>query len=246
METNILVAATQYTFSVAFVGMAAGALYFILERGNLAPELRRVATLAAVIAFVACLNYFSMKSMVGMSGNLEELKQFPTELRYVDWLITTPLILSIFPTLLGPGPETAGIMAKLMLADVVMVVTGYVGEVSINAAGGGTMMGWWGYILGDVAWVYIIVILYGAVGRLARDLSVDVQRQINHMRLFVVIGWATYPVGFIIPLLGYGTDYGVLRELVYNFADLANKVGFGVIAVSAAQTLSFELYEEEG
>lgn len=246
MESNLLVAATQYTFSVSFVGMAAGALYFILERGNLAPELRRVATLSAVIAFVACLNYFSMKGMVGNGGLADELLKFPTEYRYVDWLITTPLILAIFPTLLGPGRETAGIMAKLMLADVLMIVMGYVGEISINSASGGTNLGWWGYILGCVAWVYIIVILYGVVGRLAKEMSVDVQRYINAMRLFVVIGWATYPVGFIIPLLGYGSDFQILRELIYNFADLINKVGFGVVAVAAAQAISYEMYEEEG
>lgn len=245
MENSTLIFATQYMFSVAFVGMAAGSLYFILERKSLAPELQRLATIAAVVPFVACLNYFYMKNMVGISGNLQDVLNFPTAFRYVDWLITTPLLLSMFPILLGDSEEHFSVMVHLMVADVIMIVTGYIGEVSIIGAKGGTMGGWVGYIAGCVAWGYIVITLFGTVAKMAANLSVPVQRRLNAMRRFVVFGWAIYPIGFIVPLLGYGVEYQVIRELIYCVADLINKVGFGMVAMSAAQAISYELYAQD-
>lgn len=245
MNDNLLVYATQYMFSVAFVGMAAGSLYFILERKNLAPEMQRLASICAVVPFVACLNYFYMKNMVGITGNVDDVLNFPTAFRYVDWLITTPLLLSMFPYLLGDSEEHFSVMSKLMVADVIMIATGYYGEVSIINASGGTINGWIGYILGCFAWLYIVVTLYGTVAKLAANMSVPVQKSLNTMRLFVVIGWAIYPIGFFVPLLGYGVEFQVVRELLYCIADLVNKVGFGLVAMSAAQTISYELYAQD-
>jgi bacteriorhodopsin len=46
------------------------------------------------------------------------------------------------------------------------------------------------------------------------------------MRLFVLLGWAIYPIGFLMARSGYGE----LREIAYNVADVVNKVGFGLVA----------------
>jgi bacteriorhodopsin len=53
--------------------------------------------------------------------------------------------------------------------------------------------------------------------------------------LFIVFGWAIYPLGFLLTLISNSPDVRVARELVYNFADLFNKVGFGIVAIYAIQ-----------
>lgn len=238
-EVNFLVLATQYMFWVGFVGMAAATLYFLVERNSLNPEYRSTATVAALVTFVAAVHYFFMKDEVGTSGLISQIESFPTEIRYVDWLITTPLLLVKFPLLLGLKGKIGNLLlVKLLTADVVMIVSGYIGETSINAAGGFTQAGLWGFLIGTLAWIYIIYLLYTTVTEAAMKKPLPIQKALLNMRLFILIGWAIYPIGYAVTLLSSGVEVQLVRELIYNVADLTNKVGFGLVAFFAVKTMS--------
>lgn len=238
-DVNLLVLATQYMFWVGFVGMAAGTLYFLVERNSLAPEYRSTATVAALVTFVAAIHYYFMKQAVGESGLLSEIDGFPTEIRYIDWLVTTPLLLIKFPLLLGlKGGKGRSLLTKLVIADIIMIIGGYIGESSINLAGGFTQLGLWAYVVGCVAWFYIIYLLFTNVTIAAEDKPAPIRKALLQMRLFILIGWAIYPVGYAVTLFAPGIEVQLVRELIYNFADLINKVGFGLIAFFAVKTMS--------
>ena len=57
---------------------------------------------------------------------------------------------------------------------------------------------------------------------------------------FVVIGWAIYPIGYILGTEGglFGMSIGSaddgLLNLCYNIADAVNKIGFGLVVYSLA------------
>lgn len=238
-DVNLLVLATQYMFWVGFVGMAAGTLYFLVERNSLAPEYRSTATVAALVTFVAAIHYYFMKQAVGESGLLSEIDGFPTEIRYIDWLVTTPLLLIKFPLLLGlKGGKGRSLLTKLVIADIIMIIGGYIGESSINLAGGFTQLGLWAYVVGCIAWFYIIYLLFTNVTKSAEDKPAPIRKALLQMRLFILIGWAIYPVGYAVTLFAPGIEVQLVRELIYNFADLINKVGFGLIAFFAVKTMS--------
>ncbi|HBQ76417.1 MAG TPA: rhodopsin [Exiguobacterium sp.] len=238
-DVNLLVLATQYMFWVGFVGMAAGTLYFLVERNSLAPEYRSTATVAALVTFVAAIHYYFMKQAVGESGLLSEIDGFPTEIRYIDWLVTTPLLLIKFPLLLGlKGGKGRSLLTKLVIADIIMIIGGYIGESSINLAGGFTQLGLWAYVVGCIAWFYIIYLLFTNVTKVAEDKPAPIRKALLQMRLFILIGWAIYPVGYAVTLFAPGIEVQLVRELIYNFADLINKVGFGLIAFFAVKTMS--------
>lgn len=238
-DVNLLVLATQYMFWVGFVGMAAGTLYFLVERNSLAPEYRSTATVAALVTFVAAIHYYFMKQAVGESGLLSEIDGFPTEIRYIDWLVTTPLLLIKFPLLLGlKGGKGSSLLTKLVIADIIMIIGGYIGESSINLAGGFTQLGLWAYVVGCIAWFYIIYLLFTNVTKAAEDKPAPIRKALLQMRLFILIGWAIYPVGYAVTLFAPGIEVQLVRELIYNFADLINKVGFGLIAFFAVKTMS--------
>jgi bacteriorhodopsin len=56
-----------------------------------------------------------------------------------------------------------------------------------------------------------------------------------------------YPLGYMVPLLGYEGEMLVTRELIYCIADLAAKAGFGILAVSLAKKLSLhEISQRQG
>ena len=235
---DILVIATKYSFFVGFAGMAAATLYFIIERNSLAPEYRTTATLAAVVTFVAAVHYQAMKVAVGTEPSVDSIANFPTEIRYIDWIITTPLLLVKFPTLLRLGNTGKSLLTRLVTADIVMIGTGYFGETSINRADGATGLGWIMFAISMSAWFYILYILYTNVSQAARTESDAIRDGLKSMRTFILVGWAIYPLGYFITLFAGGVEVQVVRELVYNVADLVNKVGFGLVAVMAAKKMS--------
>jgi sensory rhodopsin len=63
---------------------------------------------------------------------------------------------------------------------------------------------------------------------------------LSRLKLFIVFGWLIYPLGFLITLLSNSPEVRVTRELIYNVADLFNKVGFGMVAVYAVQQIMRE------
>jgi hypothetical protein len=58
--------------------------------------------------------------------------------------------------------------------------------------------------------------------------------------IIVVFGWAVYPIGYFLGYLtgGNPADSMGTLSIVYNFADLINKIGFGVIIWNVAVTAS--------
>ncbi|MEQ8406102.1 MAG: bacteriorhodopsin [Oceanicaulis sp.] len=238
MTETFLTLLVQYSFWIGFSAMAAGALYFALERQSLAVEYQMVATLSAALTAIAAINYWTMKDF-GLSLDAEGQLSFPTHFRYIDWLLTTPMLLAIIPILLNMERGVGALMAKLLIADVIMVVTGYVGETSINAGLFPTVVGWAFYAAGVLAFAYIVFVLYGAMTSAQSQLPPERARAIGRLKLFVTFGWLIYPAGFFFTLVGDGATPALIRELVYNFADIINKVGFCMVAVAAAKAASY-------
>lgn len=236
-STNFLVLATQYSFYMAFAGMLASAFYFHMERHNLTPKYSAVASLCMMVVAIAAINYATMKDMVGLDGVYATLSNFPTEFRYVDWILTTPLILAVL-VMLTNSTNKGALIAKLMVADVIMIASGYTGEVSVNAANGGTAVGWIGFVISTLAFVYILMVIYSELGEAAGDMPDDLHSSYSFLQNSILIFWIVYPLGYLVPLLGYQGELLAVRELVYCIADLVSKVVFGIIAVSLAKKLS--------
>ncbi|MEZ5581511.1 MAG: bacteriorhodopsin [Candidatus Competibacteraceae bacterium] len=69
----------------------------------MAAEYRSAVNMATLICFIAAVQYFGMQREVGIDAGTDSIITFPTELRYIDWLLTTPLLVAMVPTLLNPG-----------------------------------------------------------------------------------------------------------------------------------------------
>jgi bacteriorhodopsin len=237
IEHAFLLQLVQYSFWIGFSAMAAGVVYFALERQSLAVEYQMVATLSAALVAIAAINYWEMKDFVFMGA--DGAVAFPTHFRYVDWLLTTPMLLAIIPLLLGVEKGRGALMAQLIVADVIMIAAGYIGEVSINDGLFPTLVGWVFYAVGVLAFFYILFLLFATMTAAQARLPEDRARAIGVLKVFVAVGWAIYPLGFFVTLVGEGAGAGLLRELIYNVADVVNKVGFCMIAVSAAKSASY-------
>ena len=233
---------TMYLFWVGTVAMGAGALYFWLMMGNVPRAYRSVMVVAGIICAVACFHYYRMSgiyleqvaSLFDADGNRiegAEIGQFPTAYRYIDWLITVPLLVMEFPLLLNLGKKAKGLFLGLVGAALAMLIFAWVAEES--PVGGAS---WWiNYLISCGAWVVIIAILFTTVTKQMKTQPESIAKALSTMRVFIVVGWAIYPIGFLMALIGpEGESW---REIFYNVADVINKVFFGLVCYYGAKAL---------
>jgi sensory rhodopsin len=232
----ILRSLLDMSFTLTFIAFIACAFFLYLERDRVPEEFRLVVRVSTVYLTIAAINYFYMRQVYA-EGAAKGISTFPTSFRYVDWILTTPLMLIKFPLLLGIGEKGRNFMVRLVVLDLIMIVTGYVGEVTTGQA-----MHFGFFLLGCIAWFGILASLFSALTTLPDRIGPSVRGGIRSMSLFIVIGWAVYPVGFFAPILGLPDD---VRELVYNIADLVNKVGLCLVVYFAAMGAGREIDEAQ-
>ncbi|MFM8579832.1 MAG: bacteriorhodopsin [Planctomycetaceae bacterium] len=225
---TLLQTLTLYLFFAGTVAMGAGALYFFLLRNDVAPEYRSTMVVAGLVCGIACFHYLKMTSVYQAGGG------FPTALRYVDWLFTTPLLLVKFPLLLRLGDRGSRFFWQLVVLDVAMIVTAFIAETSPVDS-----QPWWTFFLISCGFELAIVgVLFVSLGQAIAEAPVPLANALSTMRLFVLIGWAIYPIGFLMARAGAG-EY---REIIYNVADVINKVGFGLVAYQGIKAVSHRDY----
>lgn len=235
-----LVLITQYTFVVTMLGMAGASVFFWLERDTLEANFRSAATIAGIYTAIAATMYFRMSGVVGTNGDIQGLLALPTHIRYIDWLITTPLMLVNLMILLEVTAEKQGVVIVIIAADIAMIVFGFFGERFANTPGM-TFEAWVMFSLGMLAFILLLYMLYSTLAEVAKDKVVPVRRAFFNIRLFILIGWSIYPLGFVFGMLGDADGFKVARELVYNISDLVNKVGLGLIALIAAKEVTRDI-----
>lgn len=232
-----LIILTQTLFMLGFVSMAAGTLYFVLERTELKPEHKSTATYAALITFIAAILYLQMKDVVSFPGVTDVAAiQSTMPLRYIDWILTTPLLLLEFGIIASLAGAPKGTTYRLVLADLVMIITGYFGEIGEP----GTVGNYVNFIISSLAWGYIAYTIWQikpSKGTPAMKASIE------SMKKFVVFGWVIYPIGTAIQefLEISGSDAATIEvavcaaAIIYVIADVVNKVGFGIVALRAVK-----------
>ena len=231
-----LLVITQAFFMLGFVAMAAGTLYFVLERGDLKPEHRIAATYAAIITFIAAIMYWTMTGVVNFGEGAATASDVSATmpLRYIDWLITTPLLLVEFGLIVAiAGAATKGFVTRIVIADIIMIATGYLGEIGME--GDMTTVLW--FVISSLAWLYIVYAVFQIKIAGMPDYAASA---VKVMRRFVMLGWAIYPIGTateeFMKLSGADVSSAVaIAAIVYVIADVLNKVGFGMVAVKAAK-----------
>jgi len=223
------------SFWIISMALIASTVFFFLERDRVSAKWKTSLTVSGLVTLIAAVHYFYMRDVwVGTGAS-------PTVFRYIDWLITVPLLMIEFYLILAAITKvSSGIFWRLMVGTVVMLVGGYVGEA-------GYMPVWPAFIIGMAGWAYILYeIFLGEASKVsATQAPPAVQSAFNAMRWIVTLGWAIYPLGYF---FGYLTgsnpsDSANALNIIYNLADFLNKIAFGLIiwAVAVNQTESEKL-----
>ncbi len=130
------------------------------------------------------------------------------------------------------GLAVPGRVWQVLIGTFVMLIRGYLRE-------SGYMNVTIGFVIGMLGWFYILYeIFFGPAGKAAETAtSPAVKYTYNAMRWIVTVGWAIYPVGYV---LGYmtGTADQASLNIIYNLADFVNKIAFGLLIWYAATSES--------
>ena len=214
------------SFWIISMALIAATAFFFLERDRVSPKWKTSLTVSGLVTLVAAVHYFYMRDVWVVTGST------PTVFRYIDWMITVPLLMIEFYLILAAITKVqSGIFWRLIVGTLVMLVGGYLGEARYLAV-------WPAFIIGMAGWAVILYeIFLGQAGKIsAADAPPAVRSAFNTMRLIVTFGWAIYPIGYF---FGYLTGSGPAESanalnIIYNAADVLNKIAFGLIIWSVA------------
>ena len=211
------------SFWIATAVMAAGALFFFVERSTVKASWQTSLTVAALVCFVAFWHYMYMRDVWVMTG------ESPTVYRYIDWLITVPMqIVEFYLILAACTAVSLGVFWKLLAGSLVMLLGGYFGET-------GVLSPMVGFVVGMAGWIFIIYYIFVGEAAQIKDSAgnENLVLAFDGIKWIVTIGWAIYPIGYFMGYLGGGVDANGLNTL-YNLADLVNKFLFGLVIWYAA------------
>lgn len=214
-----------FTFFIGSMAMLAATVFFFAERRSVSDKWRLSLTVSGLITGIAAIHYYYMRDYYLTMGSS------PTEFRYIDWILTVPLMCVEFYLLTKPYGAKAKTLFGLIAASVGMLVTGYIGEAIQPES---TIL--WGTI-STVFYLYIVYeVFFGSVAKLAKvSNNASLNQAMFLLKIFITLGWSVYPIGYMTMdgnlLEGLGNI-----DVIYNLADAINKIGFGLVIYYVAVT----------
>jgi len=218
-----------FTFFTGYMAMLAASVFFFFQIQQVDAKWKNSLLVSALITGIAAVHYYYMRDYYNATN------ETPIALRYIDWTLTVPLMCLEFYLLLKPAGAKTSFMWKLIIAAVVMLVAGYIGEAFTDGSMGHSVL--WG-VISTVGYIYILYSAWFGEARQLADSSNSpaVKKGINALAWFVFAGWAIYPIGYM--AMPGGWLSGVLDpnsiNLFYNVADAINKIGFGLVVYGIA------------
>jgi bacteriorhodopsin len=214
-----------FTFFVGCMAMMAASAFFFLSLSQFDKKWRTSVLVSGIITFIAAVHYYYMRDYWASFG------ESPTFFRYVDWILTVPLMCLEFYLILKIAGAKKSLLSKMIFYSVIMLVTGYFGEAVYPESAQ-----IWGLISGIAYFAIVYEIWLGEASKLAKAAGGNVLEAHKILCWFVLVGWAIYPLGYMLGTEGWYTS--ILGkgnvDVAYNIADAINKIGFGLVIYSLA------------
>lgn len=219
-----------FSFTIAVMGAAT--VFSLLGRSQVSPVYRTALTLTGIVTLIAGYHYLRIFNSWDATYTLVNGKLTPTGVafndayRYVDWLLTVPLLLvELILVMRLSRAETLSKSFKLGLLAALMVILGYPGEIA--ADNGGRWL-WW-----SLAMVPFVIIVYELYIGLRTSIALQpdsVKDLVRTARTLTIVSWCFYPVVFIFPMIGLtGGTATTAVQVGYTIADIVSKAVFGVL-----------------
>ncbi|HEX8426809.1 bacteriorhodopsin [Hymenobacter sp.] len=257
-EVGLLPMVTYFFISVAAYSFLGNLIFSLATHSSVVPEHRTSRVFEAIIAAVAGVSYFLI--LTYYHHMLEDLAKLTSDeerrslinhsyqaiggYRYMDWAVTTPLLLLKMVGMLRIKPHEAKRSIRVLLcADFFMILTGFIGEQQLTPDGhiqaGPKLL--WGAI--STAGYVLIPLTLRRLWQQFKERAREPERHaFKWMALTTVTTWGVYPIGYLLTLTDLNLDW---IHIAFTIADIVNKVGVVVVVYLAAKKLLEERLPEE-
>ncbi|WP_299036115.1 bacteriorhodopsin [uncultured Pseudokineococcus sp.] len=217
----------------SYVGvMALGAVVFgVWARNPLGVP--RVEYVVAAAIPVWSGTWYAVMALGG--GQTEVAGQTTYWARYVDWVVTTPLLLvALALTATHALPRfPRRLVAALVAADVVMITAGALADLAEAAA--------WRYALHGLGWLGLVAVLalvWGPLRRLAEQQPPAMAAAFRRVALLLSLLWLGYPLVWLLGPSGLGLVGQTTDTALFVLLPAVSKVVWSVVDLTELRTLS--------
>lgn len=239
--------------SFTFAAMAASTVFFWLRLPSIAEKYKSAMAITGIVTFIAAYHYFRIfNSWVGaysypkpVNGTMFVDQPIPTgtpfndAYRYMDWLLTVPLLLIEIVLVMDLSEdETFRKSWQLGSAAALMIILGYPGELILEQSKLGGRWLWWCFAM--IPFIYIVyTLIIGLSNATNAEADETVRKNIRTAQYMTVCSWLTYPIVYIIPMMGVSGSSAVVGiQMGYCISDIVSKcgVGFLIYGIAAAKS----------
>mgnify|MGYP006273817927 FL=1 len=218
--------------SFGFASMLATTVFLYISSSRVLPKYRQAIVISGTVTLIALYHYwriFDSFVAAGKDGTFNEAY------RYVDWLLTVPLLLLETVAVLAlPAANRKSLISKLVPASALMIILGYPGEISDMTS---TKVLWGA--LSTIPFLVILYVLFVELGKSLDKQPPGVAATIGRLRILLVATWGVYPLSYLMPIIGLnGADAFVGRQVGYTVADVLAKCLFGLTIYKIAKLKS--------
>jgi bacteriorhodopsin len=265
--------AVYNALSLGIATMGAASIFAFFQHFNVNKNYRTALVINGLVTLIATYHYFRIFDSWNAAFAVKEMtidgtvdfavvksgQPFNDAYRYVDWLLTVPLLLTELVLVMGlDAAETRSLSWKLGIASALMIILGYPGEIS-------TIQGvrWLFWALAMIPFLFVVyTLVVGLANRSAADIGEESEEEdeessmpyvvgddsdarrrlkmlIDAARYLTVISWLTYPIIYAIKSCGVAAAMATTLEQVgYSLADIMAKAVFGILIWAIASTKS--------
>jgi bacteriorhodopsin len=229
------ISAVSNILSFGFASMLATTIYLYLSQARVLPKYRQAIVISGTVTLIALYHYWRIYDSFKASAHGMDGETFNEAYRYVDWLLTVPLLLlETIAVLALPAAERKSLISRLVPASAAMIVLGYPGEIA--AENGPKML--WG-ALSTIPFLYILYVLFVELTKSLETQPAQVAATVARLRLLLIATWGVYPISYLMPVLGIdGANAFVGRQIGYTVADVLAKCLFGLTIYKIARLKS--------
>jgi bacteriorhodopsin len=253
---------TQYqavynTLSFALASMMATTMYLWFRSTAVHSKFKSAVLISGLVTFIAAYHYIRIFNSWVEAYHYDKVNEahpgeignphltgvpFNDAYRYMDWLLTVPLLLIEILLVMKLDDETYSAKAwSLGVCSALMIVSGYYGELTLS---GDLTPRWICWFVSMLFFLYIVFeLLVGLAQATKSESDPVVQSKIQVVQYMTVISWCTYPVVYLFPMLKISASHAVVAiQIGYCVSDIISKCGVGLliyqISYAKSSTLS--------
>ena len=228
-------------FSFGLVSMLACTVYTLVSQQRVLAKYRNALVMSSMVTFIAGYHYLRIfdsfkESSADMKVDLSGAQgSFNEAYRYVDWLLTEPLLLVEVVAVLALAKEVSrSLITRLVPASAAMIALGYPGEIS-NDQNTQVLYG----VLSTLPFIYILYVLFVELGKSLERQPAGVAETVGRLRLLLIATWGVYPIAYIFNIVGDASASSfVTVQVGYTIADVLAKCVFGLTILKIARMKS--------